>query len=782
MAELAEERRIISELLPTLDFHGIRLETWRFEEDAPATSKTIREVYLDALYNSDLVIGLFWQTLGEWTADEIIKAGERNIERHIYLKKTQPADIEERNPQLQGFLSQQHHGNVRFGFTVKWFYSLDELRDSVKFSIEQWLLTRQMTRNTVGAVLVTIPADVPDQARKLVGRDDVVQEVLEALEYEDRVLITGMGGMGKSSIAAAAAVAYMQQLSCNVIWVELGAASPLQVFDAIAKVLGKQQELSTMNHLEREQAIRHLLNEQNALIVFDDVWNANTLVEVLRAIPRNMSLVATSRLRIPLDTVIDVQPLDSTAALELLAFAARQRQLTGDSAAQQLVDLLGAHAYAVEIAGKTLRVEKISPAVLMERIQNAPHHLAMPANFGEAGRTGVKSLLDASVDALDERQHHIFMLLGSLFQPVVTADLLSRVLNEAKEKTEATLLALVERGLIEHVQRGGVSVYRLHGLAYSYAATMLAAEFKAWDVRVLINACHALVSDHADDVDHLDVELGNILEAVERSLALGIDSVAVETMVTLVGPYLTAQGYNLKFLDLLSKVIDRLQVVATQPNDWMSLQYLYGKQGNILFDRNNPQGALVAYEAALAIAQRLNLVERQVVLGGLVGKVMGQLRDPNADAFLQQVADFAQTLEDDYWIGFVREMQGYLAQLAGDYERCRELYLQNVEIGQRMNDHPTLFFALLNAGSAERDLQRYQDAITHHQQALDTAQSQDVHYWVALALHALGNDYYHVADHLRAKQLLDEAQQIYETLGMVAKMNEVQQDKDQFGY
>jgi len=782
MSELAEERRAIAELLPTLDFHGIRLETWRFEQDAPASGKTIREVYLDALYQSDLVIGLFWKTLGEWTADEIVKAGEHNIERHIYLKKTQPPDVEERDPELQRFLNQQHHSNVRFGFTIKWFSSLDELREAVKFSIEQWLMTRQMTRNTVGAVVATIPEDVPDQARQLIGRDDLINDALDALSYGDRVLITGMGGMGKSVTAAATAVAYMRQSSHHVIWVELGDASTLQVFDAIAKVLGKQHDLSQMNHLEREQFIRHILSEQEAMIVFDDVWNARTLVEVLRAIPRTMPLLATSRLRIPLDTIIEAQPLTTDAALELLAFSSRRRDLFNDPSAKALVDLLGRHAYAIEIAGKTLRVEKINPDELIKRIQNAPHHLAMPANFGEAGRTGVKSLLDASVDALDERSHYVFMILGGFFQPIFTAELLSGVMQKSLDTVQEVLDSLVERGLLEQIQRRNVMAYRLHDLTYSYAAMMLATELKTWNVQALIDACHEFVQIHAQDVDYIDVELGNVLEAVERSLALEQSHAAQQTMLTLVGDYLTARGYTLKFLELLSQVIERLQIAAKTREDWIALQYLYGKQGNIFFDRNNAEAALAAYQSALHIAQELELKERQVVLGALVGKVMGYLGDPQAQAFLEEVAEFAQTLDDEYWIGFVREMQGYLAQLQGDYAKCRELYQQNVELGQRINDLPTLFFALLNLGSAERDLQQYDAAISHHQRALHVAQEQDIRYWIGLALHALGTDYYYVEDHLRAKQLLDEAHDIYEELGMVAKMREAQQDKEKFRY
>ena len=60
MIELKPEREALYALIPRLGSDGVLLHPWLFELDAPASKKSIREVYIDALKNSSLYIGMFW--------------------------------------------------------------------------------------------------------------------------------------------------------------------------------------------------------------------------------------------------------------------------------------------------------------------------------------------------------------------------------------------------------------------------------------------------------------------------------------------------------------------------------------------------------------------------------------------------------------------------------------------------------------------------------------------------------------------------------------------------
>src|SRR4051812_18388250 len=86
MMELKAEREAIYNLLSALTYRDIRLHAWVYENDARTSDRPIRDVYLEALENCALYIGIFAKEYGEWTIDEFERATDWGIERHIYLK------------------------------------------------------------------------------------------------------------------------------------------------------------------------------------------------------------------------------------------------------------------------------------------------------------------------------------------------------------------------------------------------------------------------------------------------------------------------------------------------------------------------------------------------------------------------------------------------------------------------------------------------------------------------------------------------------------------------
>src|SRR5688572_17126582 len=127
MHELAPERKVLQTLISSLDSGMVKLHTWIFEQDAPASNIPIREVYLNALKNSALYIGLFWNEYGAWTIDEFDHATEWGIDRHIYVKDV---DSQRRDDKLTEFLDRQ--SDVISGITPKWFTTSEDLCEQVK--------------------------------------------------------------------------------------------------------------------------------------------------------------------------------------------------------------------------------------------------------------------------------------------------------------------------------------------------------------------------------------------------------------------------------------------------------------------------------------------------------------------------------------------------------------------------------------------------------------------------------------------------------------------------
>src|SRR5262249_4589888 len=157
---------------------------------------------------------------------------------------------------------------------------------------------------------------------------------------------------------------------------------------------------------------------------------------------------------------------------KLLNLYVRGQDFSNDPNALHLCEVLGYHAFALEIASKSLKVYQLTPAELLRQIEDAPHDFTMPANFGELGRTGIKSLLDASLSAMHKTLYDVFVAFGGMFELSSTPELLALAMKVAPEDMQEALSQLELRGLVTAINSNTISYYRLHDLAYSYARTM----------------------------------------------------------------------------------------------------------------------------------------------------------------------------------------------------------------------------------------------------------------------------------------------------------------------
>ncbi|NPV66019.1 MAG: tetratricopeptide repeat protein [Anaerolineae bacterium] len=768
MQELAAERQVLRALLPTLGNELVKLSAWAFEEDAPASQRSIREVYLSALKQSALYIGLFWKEYGEWTIDEFQRATAWGIDRHIYVKSVDTAG---RDPRLQAFLDEQ--SNVIAGITPRWFTDLDDLRRQVSRSIAVWLRDRLLRHlGDSSATLAESPDDVPDLPPRLIGRQALLARVRELLEEGTNVLLQGFGGMGKSALAASVAADWLETHEGAVLWLNAGSEEADALLEALARPFGAHQEIASATGSARIKVMRRLLAENAvSLLVLDDVWNGAALSQVLKAVPRQLPVLVTARHRYALDAIVEVGRLEPDEALRLLSHHAGA-SYKDDPTARELCHQLGYHAFALEVAGKTLKVDQIGPGELMRRLADAPHSLVMPEDFAEEGRTSINELMTASLLALEEDVRQVFLAFGALFTPSATPDLLARCMGRPADEVETALVTLQRRGLADRLRRAEDQpvYYRIHDLAHSYARAAAATPERR---RAALEACRAYAADHRADLDALDVEIGNLLGAAEAALSSSDDATLVAIMQTLAGPYLSARGHTLPFLRLLEAAQEAAG--RMEPPRAEVRQFLLGKCGNAAYDRGDLPGALRQYSAALEIARELGLRDRETVLLCAAGKVLAEQGDHTAAAaHFEQAASIAAALDDGFLRAFVLEHQGYLAQLRRDYPAARRCFAEEAALAEAINDPETQLVAVFNLGSAEHELGEYALALANHEQALALARRLDNRVWTAHALQSLGEDHHRLGDRGKARQCFEEALALFRECGLKSKMAEVE--------
>ena len=769
MIELHDERKALEELLPNLGDETTQIHTWIFESDALASDSSIRATYMKALDDSELYIGLFWNDYGEWTIDEFHHAGELGITRHIYVKD---GDSAKRDKRLQDFLHRQT--DVRFGITPRWFKTVDDLLNQVRRSVQQWLVERQIaSHSSTSAIIATISDDIPELPRRFVGREDLIEDVQELLDDNEHILLHGFGGMGKSALAATIAAQRIDENKGIVIWIRMGAAEADSVFEAIGHAFGQSQQIASVTGVARNQAIRHLLTENKGLLVLDDVWNGNALSQVVKALPRQMPLLVTSRQRFPLDEIIEVGRLSKEEALKILIYHSRQRDLKDSKEAEQLCDVLGYHAFALEIAGKTMKVYNFTPSELLLRIEETPHDLSMPAGFGELGRKGIKSLLDASVDVLSKELYDAFFAFGGMFEPSTTAELLALVMQCETEDIEHRLQELTQRGLVNVTIEQETPLYRLHDLAYSYVRTMY--QNKDISPQPVIEACLQYVQNNIHHLEALDLEQNNILEAAEAAYQSGYEHILLDIMrmLTVDGNYFAATGHTTLSLKLTNTAID----IALEKNELEVAHYLLSRLGNTYADyMGNLELAYKTYHKALQLAQKLNNPNREAVLLTVIGTVRFRQREDDADHYHLQAEQITKENDDQAVLAQIlhnRGLQLMQQPLQPNYELGCQLSDEAITIAKENNLTAIHFWSLVNRGGGELELGKTQEALNTHLEAYQLAKSVKNYYWMAGAAQAIGEDYHRTENHVEAQNAFQESLSLWQQVEAKAMIDDL---------
>jgi DNA-binding SARP family transcriptional activator/energy-coupling factor transporter ATP-binding protein EcfA2 len=640
------------------------------------------------------------------------------------------------------------------------------------------------------AIVLKDVSSIPAKAEKLFGREPLLKETQSLLQNGERVLLQGLGGSGKTALAAAVAEGHLRNTkNGKVLWLQAGDDDPDALFDAVARAFDARQSLNQTN--DKAKIIQDLLVKNKiTLFVLDDVWNAYGLSKLMEALPK-LQFIVTSRQRYPKLKRVDVGRLTREAAIQLLEHHAlppleqsvkeatditltseisggvsRSDGGVSDAGTNKLCEVLGDHAFAVRIAGITLAADGISASELLERIKDTPHTLKPPAEFAEAGRESVSSLLNVSLAALSDEAHEALLAFGVMFSSSLTPELLAFCTRRNEEVTENALAELQKRGLAERVSEAGSDVisYRLHDLVFSFARAN-----NNLRVTTAVKANKTLLEKHQHNFEVLDTEINNVLGAVE--VAKKTDTkLFVEMMRQLVvgNAYYQARGHSPRSFELLKVAIEK----AKELGDLNAAHYLVARMGDTYRELyGNLDKALEAFEEALELARKAGDHHREAITLSLIGVTAFEL-DKNQEAtnLLDKAYELAKIQEDDASLTVVLQHIGYIAGMSDDYEKAKFSSLESVQVAERMQTRDSahsaeanynLFFALLNLGEAERKLGNFEGALASRKKALEIARTNANEVWMAYALQEIGEMYHDINKRELARENYAKALELY---------------------
>jgi predicted ATPase/DNA-binding SARP family transcriptional activator len=393
----------------------------------------------------------------------------------------------------------------------------------------------------------TPPAPAPPasiESTALVGRDRDVEYVVDLVQQSARrlVTLTGVGGVGKTSLATAVAEACGPAFADGVVVVELAALTdPAGVVPALGRALG----LTSVEGGDALATVADHLRARHVLAVVDNLEHlldaGPELARLVAACPR-LTVLATSRtvlrvrgeaeypvLPLTLPATADARAIAATAATRLFVARAAEASpgfaVDDDNAAAigSICRRLGGIPLAIELAAA--RVRAFPPAVIDERLDEVMRG-AGPRDLPRRQRT-MQAAIDWSHDLLEPEEQRVLAALGA-FAGGFTLDAAEAVVGRG---VLPDLESLVEQSLLlPDRDHPDVARFRMLEPVRQYAAARLTgdAERRVRDAHLAHFLALAEATEPSFRSDGtvealalVERERANFVAAIEHALATG---------------------------------------------------------------------------------------------------------------------------------------------------------------------------------------------------------------------------------------------------------------------
>lgn len=438
---------------------------------------------------------------------------------------------------------------------------------------------------TVSASAVSMGPDAaPAPSHSLVGRDDDLQRVAAALAEPGCVTLTGVAGVGKTSLARAVAGAW----AAGSVWLDL---APLDAganwLGALARALQRPLDDHAEVGLARAVASRLLVVDNAEHLIGDTALHIARLIEA----EPGLRVLVTSQLPLTIRTerVLPLAPLaltagdDANPAPAVALFVARVRQLnprfTVDDAARPLVEEL-----CRRLDGLPLALEMAAARVPMLGLRGVLDALSdrfalLTHGFRDAAsrhRT-LRAALDWSHALLTAEEQRLYRALG-VCAGGFTLDLAVALASNAtcdRWQVIDTLSTLVERSLVD-VGPEDPPRYRLLETMRAHALVLLQAagdgeDFRRRHARAMLELYTGAVASNAPLAQRAlaIAEHDNVREALawarvnDPALAVGL-----APAVTIAATFTPWRALAAQWLEETAAVIDDPSVPAAARAAW----------------------------------------------------------------------------------------------------------------------------------------------------------------------------------------------------------------------